>query len=162
MTANLENSKFENQERQRGEFLINTKRDALDINLIHRLLATETYWAKDRTLEIVSRSWENSLPFVIYRNDELCGFARVVTDYATFAWVADVFVRSEYRGQGLSKFLMQTIVEHPDLQILRRWVLATRDAHGLYRQFGFGEMIHPSIWMERAAPNAYASFGFEE
>ena len=80
----------------------------------------------------------------------MVGFARVVTDYATFAWIADVFILPEYRGKGLSKWLMETIITHPQLQGLKRWVLATRDAHGLYRQYGFGELTHPEIWMERS------------
>ena len=152
----------ESQEWRRGEFTVSTSRDRLDLDLIFHLLTTETYWAKGRTPEIVRRSFENSLPFVIYKGDETCGFARVLSDFATFGWIADVFVREEFRGLGLSKFLMQTIIEHPDLQTLRRWLLATKDAHGLYRQFGFGEPVHPQIWMERAALNAYQSFEMAE
>jgi GNAT superfamily N-acetyltransferase len=80
----------------------------------------------------------------------MVGFARVVTDYATFAWIADVFILPEHRGKGLSKWLMETILEHPQLQGFRRWVLATRDAHELYRKYGFGELTHPETWMERS------------
>ena len=150
-----------NREWRRGEFVISCDHTKLDLDLIFRLLKTETYWARNRTREIVERSFENSLSFVILRGDETCGFARIVTDYATFGWIADVFVRQEFRGQGLSKFLMQTIIEHPELQDLRRWILATRDAHTLYQQFGFGKPIKPEIWMERAAPDAYGTFEIE-
>jgi GNAT superfamily N-acetyltransferase len=149
-------------EHQRGEFIISTDHDKLNIETIHHFLTTETYWARERTLETVRRSFENSLPFVILRGDETVGFARVVSDFATFAWLADVFIRQEYRGQGLSKWLMEIIISHPDLQGLRRFLLATRDAHGLYQQFGFDKLRIPQLWMERTAPNAYASFDFEE
>lgn len=149
----------ENQEWQSGEFVISTNREKLDIETIHHFLTTETYWAGERSLETVRRSFENSLPFVIYKGDEIVGFARVLSDYATFAWLADVFIRREYRGLGLSKWLMEIIIAHPDLQGLRRFLLATRDAHALYRQFGFDDLRIPYLWMERTAPNAYASFG---
>lgn len=145
----------------RGEYLISTDPARLDLEKIFYFLKNETYWAQNRTPEIVRRSFENSLPFVILKGEELAGFARVVTDYATFAWIADVFVREEFRGQGLSKLLMQVIIEHPDLQTLRRWVLATRDAHELYRKFGFDKPVYPQNWMERAAPDAYSTFEIE-
>jgi GNAT superfamily N-acetyltransferase len=147
---------------RRGEFLISTDRDKIDFAMIHHFLTTETYWAQDRSLDVVRRSFENSLSFVIYKNDETIGWARVVSDYATFAWLADVFILQEFRGQNLSKWLMETIVAHPDLQNLRRFLLATRDAHGLYLQYGFEPLHFPQRWMERCAPNAYASFEIEE
>jgi GNAT superfamily N-acetyltransferase len=146
---------------QAGEFTISTNSDKLDIEIIHHLLTTETYWARERTPEIVRRSFENSLSFVILKGDENIGWARVVSDFATFAWLADVFIRQEFRGLGLSKWLMETIISHPDLQGLRRFLLATRDAHGLYRQFGFDDLRIPNLWMERIAPGAYASFEIE-
>ena len=152
---------IQNQEWRRGDFSISTDRDKLEIEIIHRFLAT-TYWARERSLETVRRSFENSLPFVIYKNHEIVGFARVVSDFATFAWLADVFIREEFRGLGLSKWLMEVIISHEDLQGLRRFLLATRDAHGLYRQFGFDKLRIPQLWMERTAPNAYASFNLEE
>lgn len=142
----------------RSSFLITTNVDKLDFEIIHRLLTTETYWAQDRSLEIVRRSFENSLSFVIFKNDEIVGWARVVSDFATFAWLADVFIRKEYRGQGLSKWLMKVIIAHPDLQNLRRFLLSTLDAHNLYQQFGFEPVKYPQLWMERTAPNAYANF----
>ena len=145
----------------RNEFTISTNKEKLDFKIIHHFLTTETYWARERTPEIVARSFENSLPFVILKADETVGWARVVTDYATFAWLADVFIRREFRGLGLSKWLMETILAHDDLQGLRRFLLATRDAHELYRQFGFDDLRIPQLWMERTAPNAYASFDLE-
>ncbi|MDQ4121510.1 MAG: GNAT family N-acetyltransferase [Acidobacteriota bacterium] len=152
---------IQNQEWRRDEFFISNDHEKLDIETIHHFLTTETYWAGNRSLEIVRRSFQNSLPFVIYKNGETVGFARVVSDFATFAWLADVFIRQEYRGLGLSKWLMETIIAHPDLKDLRRFLLATKDAHGLYRQFGFNDLRIPYLWMERTAPNAYASFGIE-
>ena len=137
------------EEFTRGEFTISTDRARLDLEAIHRFLSTESYWAAGRSIETVRRSIENSLPFGIYRGDEQVGFARVVTDYATFAWLADVFVLSEYRGRGLAKWLVEVIMAHAELQGFRRWVLATKDAHGLYAQFGFAELKRPERWMER-------------
>ena len=98
---------------------------------------------------------KNSLPFGVYKSENLIGFARVVTDYATFAYLGDVFILEEFRGRGLSKWLMETILAHPDLQGFRRWILATRDAHALYEKFGFTALKVPERWMERTAPNAY-------
>ena len=150
------------KERQHDELKISTNRDHLDFKIIHHLLTTETYWARERSLEVVRRSFENSLPFVILKGAETVGWARVVSDYATFAWLADVFIRREFRGLGLGKWLIETIISHQDLKDLRRFLLATRDAHELYRQFGFDDLRIPQLWMERTAPNAYASFELEE
>jgi len=136
---------------RRGDYVVSTDRGRLDPGLIHSFL-TASYWATGRPLEVIRRSIDNSLPFGVYTGDRQIGFARVVTDYATFAWVADVFILEEFRGQGLSKWLMEVIISHPELQGFRRWVLATRDAHGLYRQFGFAELKQPDRWMERHDP----------
>jgi GNAT superfamily N-acetyltransferase len=134
---------------RRGDYLISTDRARLDFDVIHGYISGESYWAKGRSIETIRRSVEHSLPFGIYKDDRQVGFARVVTDYATFAWIADVFVLEEFRGHGLSKWLMEVILAHPRLQGFRRWVLATKDAHGLYRQFGFTELLRPERWMER-------------
>jgi GNAT superfamily N-acetyltransferase len=142
---------------QRGEYKISTDRGRLDIAVIHRYISEESYWGKGRPVEVLRRAIENSLPFGVYRGNELVGFARVVTDYATFAWLADVFVLEAYRGRGLSKWLMEVILAHPELQGFRRWVLATKDAHGLYRRFGFIELHKPERWMERADPKMVES-----
>jgi len=141
----------------RGDYLISTDRSRLNIELIHEVLSTTTYWAVGRKREVVERSIENSLPFGIYKGNTQVGFARVVTDYATFAWIADVFVLPEHRARGLSKWLMEIILSHPNLQGFRRWVLATRDAHSLYAQFGFIPLHRPERWMERPDPNMHES-----
>ena len=142
-----------NHEWRRGDYLISTDRARLDLAVIHGYL-DRSYWAAGRPAEVVRRSIEHSLPFGLYHGERQIGFARVVTDYATFAWLADVFVLEEFRGQGLAKWLTEVIVAHPELQGLRRLVLATRDAHGLYRRVGFGELECPECWMERLSPNA--------
>jgi GNAT superfamily N-acetyltransferase len=138
---------------ERGEYLITTDPARLDVALIHNFLSNQSYWAVGRSVEVVKRSLDNSLCFGVYRNAEQVGFARVVTDFATFAWLADVFVVSEHRGRGLAKWLMEVILAHPDLQGFRRWVLATKDAHTLYAQFGFIPLHRPERWMERPDPS---------
>lgn len=142
-----------NESWERGEYLITTDRSRLDVDLIHNFLSTQTYWAVGRGIEVVQRTIDNSLCFGIYRETEQVGFARVVTDFATFAWLADVFVVPEHRGRGLAKWLMEVILAHPELQGFRRWVLATKDAHSLYKQFGFIPLHRPERWMERPDPN---------
>ena len=141
----------------KGDYTVSTDRGRLDFEVIHRFIRGESYWGQGRALEVVRRSVEHSLPFGVYRGAELVGFARVVTDYATFAWLADVFVVEEHRGRGLSKWLMEIILSHPELQGFRRWVLATKDAHELYRRFGFMDLKRPERWMERPDPNMQES-----
>ena len=145
----------ENHEWQNGEFTISTDRDRLQLDAIYKFLTEESYWAKTRTREQTETAVKNSLPFGVYKGENQIGFARVVTDYATFAYLGDVYILEDFRGQGLSKWLMDVIINHPDLQGFRRWVLATRDAHTLYEKFGFTELKHPTRWMEKAAPDAY-------
>ncbi len=137
---------------RRGDFEISTDRARLDFDVLHDFLSRSAYWAQGRTRAVIRRSVDNSLPFGLYQHNQQLGFARVVTDYATFAWLADVFVLAEARGQGLSKWLVEVILAHPELQGLRRWVLATKDAHELYRRFGFAEMQQPARWMELFEP----------
>ncbi len=137
----------------RDEYVISTDVSRLDIVLIHSFLANESYWALGRSVEVVQRSIDHSFCFGIYKGAEQVGFARVVTDFATFAWVADVFVVSEHRGSGLAKWLMEVILAHTKLQGFRRWVLATKDAQSLYAQFGFIPLHRPERWMERPDPN---------
>jgi GNAT superfamily N-acetyltransferase len=139
---------------RRGEYVISTDRDRLDFDLMHGFLSTQTYWALNRPLELIRRSVEHSLPFGVYKESAQVGFARVVSDYATFGWLADVFILPSERGQGLSKWLMECILAHPDLQGFRRWLLATKDAHELYRRFGFIELNRPERYMERRDPNS--------
>jgi GNAT superfamily N-acetyltransferase len=140
---------------QKNEFTIDTDRERLQFNVIFRFLIEESYWSQNRTREQTERAIKNSLCFGVYEGERQVGFARIVSDLATFAYVGDVFILEGFRGRGLSKWLMQTIIDHPDLQGLRRWILATRDAHELYRQFGFDELKAPDRWMERASPDAY-------
>ena len=142
-------------EYQRGEFLISTNRGRLSLDVIHNFL-TNCYWAKDIPREVVARSIAHSLCFGVYEESgSQVGFARVVSDFATVAYLGDVFVLKSYRGRGLSKWLMECVVQHPSLQILRRWVLLTRDAHGLYSQFGFTPVKAPERYMELHRPNVY-------
>lgn len=138
----------------RDEYTISTRRERLDTPLIHGFL-TSTYWAEGIALEVVEQSLEHSLPFGLYHQQRQVGFARVITDYATFAYVTDVFILKEYRGRGLSKWLMQMVVEHPQLHGLRRWILFTRDAHGLYTRVGFTPSRTPERLMERLNTDVY-------
>ncbi len=142
---------------RRGEYEISTDRSRFDLDLIHDYISKHSYWGKGRAREVVARSIENSLPFGIYQDGEQIGFARVVTDYATFAWIADLFVLSQHRGRGLSKWLMEVILAHPRLQGFRRWVLSTKDAQGLYERYGFMPLKRPERWMERFDPNMQES-----
>ncbi|GET31460.1 N-acetyltransferase [Prolixibacter bellariivorans] len=128
---------------------ISNDKSLLDLEMIHDFLTNRSYWAKGRSMETVKRSVENSLCFGVYENGKQVGFARVVTDYAVFAWLLDVFILEEYRGRGLSKQLMSAIISHPNLQNLKRWGLGTDDAHGLYQQFGFTALSKPNNMMER-------------
>ena len=134
---------------------ISTDRRRLNIELIHRFLVEESYWARERTLEQTAKAIEHSICFGVYDGERQVAFARVVSDRATFAYLGDVFVIVEYQGCGIGKMLMEAIVAHPELQGLRRWVLATRDAHTLYEKYGFTPLKHPERWMELASPNAY-------
>ena len=130
-------------------FYISTDKSKLDVGLIHQYLSLKSYWAKGRSIEVVIRSIENSICFGVYKGDDQVGFARVVSDNAVFAWILDVFVLESYRKHGLGKLLMEAIMDHPDLQNLQRWGLATEDAHGLYEQFGFIRIQRPEIFMQR-------------
>lgn len=136
-------------------FIFSDKKELLNIEAIHRYLSVESYWAKNIPFETVKRSVENSLCFGIYKNQEQVGFARWVTDKATFAWLCDVYLEENYRGQGLSKKLISFMIFHPDLQGLRRYQLATLDAHGLYEQFGFTAIQNPERQMGIVIPNIY-------
>lgn len=136
-------------------FEISTDKNRLQIEVIQRFLVEDSYWAQNRTLAQTEKAIENSICFGVYAGTRQIGFARVVSDCATFAYIGDVFILDEFRGQSLSKKLMEAMLAHPDLQNLRRWILATQDAHGLYEQFGFHSLKFPERWMERPAPDAY-------
>ena len=139
---------------RRGEYVVSTDPERLDLDLIHGFL-TASYWAHGIPPEVVRRSIAGALPFGLYHGERQVGFARAVTDGATFAYVADVFVLEEERGHGLATWLMECMVAHPDLRGLRRWMLATRDAAGLYRKVGFVSLGSPERWMERHIPDVY-------
>jgi GNAT superfamily N-acetyltransferase len=142
-------------EYRRGGFLITTDRERLNLDMIHAFL-TNSYWAKGIPREVVARSIEHSLCFGMYdENGNQMGFARVITDYATIAYLGDVFLLESHRGLGLSKWLMECIVQHPALQNLRRWILLTRDAHNLYSKFGFTPLKSPDSYMELHHSNVY-------
>jgi GNAT superfamily N-acetyltransferase len=133
-------------------YKISTDQALLDLDVIHNYLSNESYWSKGITKEKVQRSIENSMCFGVYKDGKQVGLARVITDKTTFAYLCDVFILDEYRGHGLSKWLLQTILAHPDLQGLKRWTLATLDAHGLYKQFGFAPLGNPDRWMDIFTP----------
>ena len=137
------------------DYTISTDKTKLDVTLIYQFLSQESYWAANIPREIVERSIKGSLCFGVYLGGQQVGFARVITDEATFAYLADVFILSEHRGKGLSKQLMETISAWPTLQGLRRWVLATRDAHTLYEQFGFKGLETPEIFMHKKLIETY-------
>jgi GNAT superfamily N-acetyltransferase len=136
------------------DFLIKNKIEEKDIPAIHNYL-THSYWSENIPLAVVEKAIAHSLNFGVYHGENLIGFARAVTDFSTFAYVADVFILEQYRGKGLSKWLMQTMIAHPQLQGLRRWALATRDAHGLYEKVGFKSLAKPDRWMEMHFPDVY-------
>ena len=141
-------------ELQRGGYVVTTDASRLDIDYIHAFL-TESYWARGIPRDVVARAIENSLNFGLFEGERQVGFARAITDRAWYAYIADVFVDEAHRGKGLGKLIMEAVTSHPDLQGLRRMMLGTADAHGLYRQFGFRPLDRPERWMERGDPAVY-------
>lgn len=141
-------------EHRKGKFVISTEKERFDLNVVHGFL-TECYWARGIPREVVARSVENSLCFGVYCKGQQVGFARVISDYATYAYLGDVFLLESYRGRGLGKWLMECIMRHPRLQGLRRWSLVTGDAHGLYTKFGFTTLEAPEKYMERYDAGVY-------
>lgn len=142
---------------RKDEFLISTNPSLLNIDVIHTYLSKESYWASGIPRDVVEKSVQHSLCFGLYKGDEQIGFARLVTDKATFAYLADVFILESYRGKGLSKWLIEVIQAHPELQGLRRWVLGTRDAHELYEKFGWTVFTEETRkrFMQRHFPDVY-------
>lgn len=134
---------------------INNDLGLTDRIVVYQYLSQESYWAKDIPKAIFDKSLENSLCFNVLIDGEQAGFARVISDFATYGYLADVFVLEKFQGQGISKMLMKAVVEHPELQNLRRITLATSDAHGLYEQFGFSSLKTPMIFMEKHQPGLY-------
>ena len=140
----------------RDAFTVTTDRARLDRDVIHRFLAS-SYWAENIPRAVVDKAIDNSLCFGLLEESRQIGFARVMTDCATFAYLADVFVLPDHRGAGLGKWLIECVMSHPELQGLRRRLLGTRDAHGLYRQFGFTPLKHPEIFMEIVNRDLYSA-----
>jgi len=138
----------------KDEYWITTDKEKFDMDIIHSFL-TNSYWAEGISKEIIQRSIDGSLCFGVFENNKQIGFARMITDQATFAYLADVFILKEYRGRGLSKWLMEVIMSHPGLQGLRRMMLATRDAHELYKKFGFIPLSNADRWMQIHDPDIY-------
>jgi N-acetylglutamate synthase-like GNAT family acetyltransferase len=141
---------------KRDGFTVSTDKDRLDRGVIHEFLRG-SYWAKGIPRELVDRSIENSLCFGLYDGEALVGFTRVITDKATFGYLSDVFVLESHRGRGLATWFMEVVLAHPDLQGIRRWMLATADAHGLYRRVGFTQLSKPERIMEKLLPDAYGA-----
>jgi GNAT superfamily N-acetyltransferase len=139
----------------RGEYEISTDPARLDLDTAHDFIAVHSYWARGIPRSTFERALANSLTFGVYRGTQQVGLARVVTDYASFGYLADVFIAESERGQGLSKWLMDCLLSHPGLQGLRRMMLATLDAHGLYQQYGFTPLAAPERFLERHNPNIY-------
>jgi N-acetylglutamate synthase-like GNAT family acetyltransferase len=140
---------------RQGDYLISTDPSKLDLEVIHQFLSQQSYWATDIPMEIVRKALENSLNFGLYQNGRQIGLVRVISDYATFAFISDVFILPEARGQGLSKWLLSVVLAHPSLQGLRRWSLVTTDAHSLYTRFGFTPLQNPERHMEIFDPEIY-------
>ena len=138
-------------EARQGDYSISTDPDKLDVNKIHDYLANESYWAAGRPLDTVRRCIACSRNYGVYIRGEQAGYGRAITDAATVAWICDVFILAGHRGRGIGKWLMATILADPQLSGVRRWILATRDAHGLYRRFGFQPLEAVDRWMTRVA-----------
>jgi GNAT superfamily N-acetyltransferase len=133
---------------RKEEFAVSTDPARIQVPLVHHYLSCQSYWAQGRSIGTVSKSVDHSLCFGVYHHDSQVGFARVITDYAVFAYILDLFIIPEFQGQGLGKWLMSCILAHPDLQGPLKWVLTTRDAHGLYSQYEFKKLEVPGNWME--------------
>lgn len=139
------------------DFHVSTEKKDLDVSLIHRFLSEQSSWAKGIPLSVVQKSIEHSLCFGVYHGNAQVAFARVISDYSTFANLVDVFVLPEHRGKGYSKELMSAVMAHPQLQGLRRFTLATGDAHALYARYGFTSPLFPRSLMERYVPGLYSA-----
>ncbi len=141
----------------RGEYLVSCDRGATSLEVVHRFLSEQSYWARNIPREVVAAAIDNSICFALLKGGEQIGFARVISDRATIAYLGDVFVLEPHRGKGLSSWLMECVASHPDLQGLRRWILLTSDAHGLYEKIGFAPLAAPAKWMEKFNAQVYAN-----
>ena len=144
--------------RSHADYTISDDPARLDLDAIHAFLS-RSYWAAEIPRDTLARAIANSLCFGVYLGTTQVGFARLVTDRATFAYLADVYVLEPHRGRGLSRALMELVMSHPEVQGLRRWLLATRDAHGLYRKFGFVDLANPAMFLTRHDPEVYQRGG---
>jgi N-acetylglutamate synthase-like GNAT family acetyltransferase len=142
------------KEHRKGKFVVSTDKERIELDIVHGFL-TKSYWAQGIPREVVARSIENSLCFGVYGDGKQVGFARVVSDYATYAYIGDVFVLESYRGHGLGKWLIECVMRHPWLQGLRRWSLVTGDAQDLYTKFGFTPLKAPEKYMEKHDSEVY-------
>ena len=140
---------------RKNEYLISTDKQKLDIESIHNFLTYESGWSNGIPIEKVEKSIDNSLNFGVYLGQKLIGYARVISDFSTIAYLGDIFILTEYRGLGLSKWLMETIMDHKELQGLRRWILLTSTAEWLYEKYGFTKLPKPEIYMEKYNPKVY-------
>ncbi len=143
-------------ERERPPYIISTDQTRLDLDAIHAFLAYESYWARGIAKDVLARAAANSLCFGVYRAGEQIGFARVISDYATYAYLNDVYILAPHRGQGLASWMLESVLEHPNLHGLTRFMLATKDAQSLYARFGFMPLVFPVRHMERLAPEFLA------
>ena len=139
-----------------GEYTLSTDKSKIDLQTVHKFLSTESYWSRNIPIDIVKGSIENSLCFSVFHNKQQIAFARIISDFNTFAYLADVFVCQDHRGKGISKQMMDFIMRHPDLQNLRRFCLGTHDAHKLYEKFGFKIIGKPEFFMEIKVENPYS------
>jgi N-acetylglutamate synthase-like GNAT family acetyltransferase len=139
----------------RNGFTISTDKNKLDVLSIHKFLANETDWAHGIPINTFRKSIENSLNFGLYYKNKQIGFARIISDYSTIAYLGDVYILNDYRGKGLSRWLINEVIRHPNLQGLRRWILLTDTAEWLYKKFGFSRIPKPEIYMEKHNPNVY-------
>lgn len=142
-------------ELRKNDFLISTDKEKLDRVLIHRFLSSESGWANGIKFETVNKAIENCLNFGVYHENEQVGYAKVISDFSTIAYLGDVFILKKYRGVGLSKWLMESITSHDELQNLRRWILLTNTAPWLYEKYGFTPLANPDFYMERHNPRVY-------
>jgi GNAT superfamily N-acetyltransferase len=140
----------------KDDYTITTDKNKLDIIAIHDFLSNHSHWSRNIPIETVKTSIDNSLNFGLFHFQKQIGYAKIISDYSTIAYLGDVYVLPDYRGNGLSKWLMQQVMSHPNLQGLRRWILLTVDAHGLYKQYGWEEPKNPERYMELYNPNVYS------
>lgn len=138
-----------------GDFVISADKSRINVEYVQQFLSQDSYWAKGIPVEVIRQCIANSIAVGVYHKGSQIGFARLITDHATFGYLADVFIDERFRGKGLSKKLMEFIMDIPETKTFRRMVLATRDAHGLYSQFGFSAVKNPSAWMEIHRPDIY-------